>query len=240
MGVAVSGIFDLATQTLVNCAVKMYEGVPLKAIVEKAFQLPGYVDNEANLCALSLKHTIAECRNLVYLHISEGVGVGIICEGSLLRGHHGYGGEVAHTPLGNPRKYCSECGAYGCIENELAIPDIVAEYRGEEQEDVLGAWNQLVADAKKEDEKAVHLIHETAGYLGRLISVLITMMDPEYIYIGGEITDIYEELFANMNQIVQERCFLYGNRRVKLVKDGHSELTIHSGINESIYAQWKP
>ena len=111
---------------------------------------------------------------------------------------------------------------------------------GEEQEDVLGAWNQLVADAKKEDEKAVHLIHETAGYLGRLISVLITMMDPEYIYIGGEITDIYEELFANMNQIVQERCFLYGNRRVKLVKDGHSELTIHSGINESIYAQWKP
>ena len=81
VGVAVSGIFDLATQTLVNCAVKMYEGVPLKAIVEKAFQLPGYVDNEANLCALSLKHTIAECRNLVYLHISEGVGVGIICEG---------------------------------------------------------------------------------------------------------------------------------------------------------------
>lgn len=240
VGVAVSGIFDLATQTLVNCAVKMYEGVPLKAIVEKAFQLPGYVDNEANLCALSLNHTIAECRNLVYLHISEGVGVGIICEGSLLRGHHGYGGEVAHTPLGNPRKYCSECGAYGCIENELAIPDIVAEYWGEEQEDVLGAWNQLVADAKKEDEKAVHLIHETAGYLGRLISVLITMMDPEYIYIGGEITDIYEELFANMNQIVQERCFLYGNRRVKLVKDGHSELTIHSGINESIYAQWKP
>ncbi|MFR3754548.1 MAG: hypothetical protein ACLTW9_23860 [Enterocloster sp.] len=76
--------------------------------------------------------------------------------------------------------------------------------------------------------------------MGRLISVLITMMDPEYIYIGGEITDIYEELFANMNQIVQERCFLYGNRRVKLVKDGHSELTIHSGINESIYAQWKP
>ena len=36
VGVAVSGIFDLATQTLVNCAVKMYEGVPLKAIVEKA------------------------------------------------------------------------------------------------------------------------------------------------------------------------------------------------------------
>lgn len=61
----------LATQTLVNCAVKMYEGVPLKAIVEKAFQLPGCLIIEANLCALSLKHTIAECRNLVYLHISE-------------------------------------------------------------------------------------------------------------------------------------------------------------------------
>ena len=53
-------------------------------------------------------------------------------------------------------------------------------------------------------------------------------------YIGGAITDIYDELFANMNQVVQESCFLYGNRRVQLVKDDHSELTIHSGINESI------
>ena len=83
------------------------------------------------ISALSLKHTIAEsAENLVYLHISEGVGVGIICEGSLLRGITGM--EVGWPlPLGNPRKYLrSECGAYGCIENELAIPDIVAEYWG--------------------------------------------------------------------------------------------------------------
>src|SRR5690554_300102 len=104
IGVAVSGIHDIERRCLVNCSIDMYEGVPLKDILEEIFQLPAYIDNESNLCALAVKSGKENCNNIVYLHISEGVGVGIIAQGNLVRGFRGYGGEVAHIPVGNGEK----------------------------------------------------------------------------------------------------------------------------------------
>ncbi len=238
VGAAVSGIFDLATQTLVNCAVKMYEGVCLKEIVEQEFGLPGYVDNESNLCALSLKNRIPDCKNLVYLHFSEGVGVGIICNGSLLKGHHGYGGEVSYIPLGDKSKYCGECDTYGCIENDLSIPGIVRNYFGMERKDTLEAWKEFAEAVSGREERAMSQVSSIAGYLGELIALLIFIMDPEYVYVGGELAQIYDTLFQDMNKIIRKKCFMYGNRRVNIVKDIQSDMTINSGINEFIYSHW--
>ena len=235
VGAAVSGIFDLATQTLVNCAVKMYDGVRLKEIVEREFGLPGYVDNESNLCALSLKNRIPDCKNLVYLHFSEGVGVGIICNGSLLKGHHGYGGEVSYIPIGDKSRYCRECDTYGCIENDLSVPGIVRNYFGVERKDTLEAWKEFTEAAARGEEHAVSQVSSIAGYLGELIALLIFIMDPEYVYVGGELAQIYDTLFPDMNKVIQKKCFLYGNRKVNIVKD----MTINSGINEFIYSHWR-
>lgn len=239
VGAAVSGIFDLATQTLVNCAVKMYDGVRLKEMAEETFRLPGYVDNESNLCALSLKNTIKDCKDLVYLHFSEGVGVGLICNGSLLRGRHGYGGEVSYIPIGSKEKYCPECDTYGCIENDLSIPSIVKSYFGCEKTNTLEAWAQFREDIAEQKEKALQLADTIADHLGELTALLIFIMDPEYLYIGGELAQIYNVLYPRMYEIINKRCFNYGNRQVKIVNDLQSDETINSGINESIYSHWK-
>lgn len=199
---------------------KMYDGVRLKEIVEREFQLSGYVDNESNLCALSLKNRIRDCRNLVYLHFSEGVGVGIICNGSLLRGHHGYGGEVSHIPIGDRSRQCPECGAYGCIEHDLSIPGIVKRYFGEERKNTLEAWKEFTDAIIQKEARAVELGTSIAVYL-------------------GELADIYDVLFPEMNKIIQKKCYIYGNRSVNIVKDTQSDMTINSGINESIYSHWR-
>lgn len=240
VGVAVSGIFDLETQTLVNCAVKMYDGVKLKEIVEQEFQLPGYVDNESNLCALSMKNRIKNCKDLVYLHFSEGVGVGIICNGSLLRGHHGYGGEVSYIPIGDKSKYRAECDTYGCIENDLSIPGIVKSYFGEEKKNTLEAWKEYTDAVFHGEEQAVNLGNTIAAYLGELIALLVFIMDPEYVYVGGELAQLYDVLYPRMIEVVRKKCFIYGNRNLSIVKDIQSDMTINSGINESIYARWRP
>lgn len=239
VGAAVSGIFDLATQTLVNCAVKMYDGVKLKALVETVFGLPGYVDNESNLCALSLKQKFENCRDLVYLHFSEGVGVGIICNGALLRGYHGYGGEVSHIPIGDKNKQCGECGFYGCIENDLSIPSIVKAYFHTEQENVLEAWKRFTQDVERGEHSALELVHVIAYYLSELAALLIFVLDPEYLYIGGELAQIYDLLYPEVDKMVRKKCCLYGNRKVKIIKDLQSDMTINSGINEVIFSNWK-
>ncbi len=239
VGVAVSGIYDLSTQTLVNCAVKMYEGSHLKAIVEKVFGLPGYVDNESNLCALSWMQKLKNCRDLVYLHCSEGVGVGIICNGSLLRGYHGYGGEVSHIPIGNRNKKCNECGFLGCIENDLSIPNILAEYFHEEKENILESWKDFTEDVAQKKPDALELTHVISYYLSELLSLLILVLDPEYLYVGGELSDIYDLLYPEIIDKIKKKCCLYGNREIRIIKDNKSDKTINEGISEVIFSNWK-
>ena len=85
IGVIVSGIFEKRTEIILNSAILAMEGAPVKAIVEDVFQIPCYVDNESNLCAISVQQQRPDMSDFLYMHISQGVGIGIIANGMLLR-----------------------------------------------------------------------------------------------------------------------------------------------------------
>ena len=67
--------------------------------VEEIFGMPCYVDNESNLCAISVLQAYPDMNGLLYMHISQGVGIGIITNGVLLSGYDGYAAEIAHLPI---------------------------------------------------------------------------------------------------------------------------------------------
>ena len=75
------------------------------------------VDNEANLGALAeLERWDPEVpASFVYLSGGVGVGAGIVVEGHLLRGVHGFGGEIGHLVV-DPGGHRCACGASGCLE----------------------------------------------------------------------------------------------------------------------------
>lgn len=110
-----SGIFEKRTEIILNSAILAMEGAPVKAIVEDVFQIPCYVDNESNLCAISVQQQRPDMSDFLYMHISQGVGIGIIANGMLLSGYDGYAAEIAHLPFGNPKRRCAVCNNYGCI-----------------------------------------------------------------------------------------------------------------------------
>lgn len=238
IGVAVSAIYDIEDRCLVNCSIDMYAGVPLKDIVEECFQLPAYIDNEANLCAKSVMSEKVNNKDIVYLHISEGVGVGIISNGGLIRGLHGYGGEVAHIPVGDMKKECPVCHNYGCVENELCVPAVVYTYYGNNVENILDKWKQYVTEVQSGNPNAVRLAEKNAVYLGNLASVLINIFDPEILYIGGDISSIYNVMEKNFEETIRKRCVLLARDKLRVVCDSSSENTINIGISESIYDKW--
>lgn len=238
IGVAVSAIYDIEDRYLVNCAIDMYTGVPLKDLVEEAFKLPAYIDNEANLCAQSVKSGKENSKNIVYLHISEGVGVGIVSQGNLVRGFHGYGGEVAHVPVGDMEKECPVCHNYGCVENDLSVPAVVNTYFGLNYENTLGKWKQYINDIQNGNLKAIQLAKKNSFYLGNLASILINIFDPEILYIGGDISSLYHIMEQNILDTIRKRCQLISSEKLRIVCDCLSETTINIGISESIYSKW--
>ena len=124
IGVIVSGIFEKRTEIILNSAILAMEGAPVKAIVEDVFQIPCYVDNESNLCAISVQQQRPDMSDFLYI-AQTADHIGIIANGMLLSGYDGYAAEIAHLPFGNPKRRCAVCNNYGCIEPELSISGLL-------------------------------------------------------------------------------------------------------------------
>ena len=240
IGVAVSSIFDIHTSNLICCAIPQFENVNIKKIVEQEFCMRAYVDNEANLCACALLTLHHSKESVVYVHASEGVGVGIIVQGTLMNGSNGYAGEVAHMPIGNMEHYCKDCCSYGCIERELCVDGILENYLGTEPIERFSQWREFLASVEKRDENAMKVVADTGFYLGKLLSVLVNLFDPSAVYIGGDIADLHAQLDTSVKETIERSCGNWRTRQPQIVWDENSEMRIHIGISERICSTWSP
>ena len=241
LGISVSAIYDKVKHKLVNSAIPMFEDQKIKAIAARYFDCPIYVDNESNLCALAVSSRDKDLQNAVYLHISEGVGVGIIAEGHLLRGKNGYAAEIAHIPIGDPSIKCPTCPGYGCVEPELHIAGLVRSLpdRSHSGRNLREQWKVFVDYIKGSNGKEV--ARQKGVLLGRLSSILVNLFDPEVLYIGGHIAEVYSALEPYFLDELRKRCPLWDvHPGVNVVCDLDSSLTHYVGIGETIYAKWNP
>lgn len=223
LGVSVPAIYDHTTCKVVNATSYLFNNVPLLDMLYQQLQFPCYVDNEANLCALSMCQSQAGGGNIVYLHSSAGLGVGVVCDGMLLRGSNGYAAEVAHIPLGDPAIRCPFCGNLGCIENDLA-------QRGMDifRSPALGTAERL------------HLLQDRGHKLGALLSILANLFDPSIIYLGGSALDNYDDMLPYVTSALWERSSMVLARGLTILHDTDSLQTIERGINQVIYEKWNP
>lgn len=225
IGVSVPGIYDRATGNVINAASMILNDTPLKTLLSQQLRLPCYVyvDNESNLCALSMRQTHLQNENIVYLHSSAGLGLGVICEGRLLRGSNGFAAEVSHIPLGDPSIRCPFCGSYGCIENDLS-------QRGM---DIL-SFPGLSA------EERARLVEDRGKKLGELLAILVNLFDPAVLYVGGSAMDSYDEMAPHALAVLNRRCSMAISHGLQVLHDADSLRTIGQGINQVIYEKWNP
>ena len=100
IGVAISAIFDTASENVVASEIPMFDNQPLKQYFEEKLNKNVFIDNDANLCAFGA--AMFDFENTVYVYIGEGLGIGVIHDGLIFRGERGYGSEICHMPLGKP------------------------------------------------------------------------------------------------------------------------------------------
>ena len=241
VGVIVSGIFDRHTEIILNSAIVSMEGAPVKAVIEEVFQMPCYVDNESNLCAISVQQSHPGMDDFLYLHISQGVGIGIVTHGSLLNGYNGYGGEIAPFPPGAPKKRRPACTNHAGIELDLSISSLLHN----------GIWHETTASAEEQwaemsqailDTPSVYasFLQEKGFLIGKLLSVLIDLFDPQAVFIGGEISSIFEQIRPHAEQAIYDHCFMVRDKILPLQCDLHSSFSMILGLNHVMCEKWEP
>jgi fructokinase len=155
--------------------------------------------NDANCFALA-EATLGEARGDVVFGVIMGTGVGggVVLHGRAWDGAQGIAGEWGHVvldPIAGPPCYC---GKRGCIETYLSGPAIEARYL-----DKSGTPRKLVEIAARrgEDEAARGTLAEVIEVFGRALSVVIDVLDPEVVVLGGGVSNLallYDEGIASV------------------------------------------
>ncbi|HJQ23071.1 MAG TPA: ROK family transcriptional regulator [Blastocatellia bacterium] len=216
VGVVVPGMVDRQTSRILNAPTLGWHDVDLRQPLAAVTGLPVEVENSGKACALSLVWTTrgdaAAISDLAFVTVSDGVGVGVIAGGELLRGRHNIAGEFGHVPLNIDGPRCS-CGATGCWEAYISNLATLSRYFGRQlleakilpDEIATFTIDDLIARARAGDAKAEAAIQATARYLGLGLASIINAIDPTRIYIGGEITAAWDRIEATVRAALAER-----------------------------------
>ena len=178
-----------------------WDEVHIVTFFEDRFSIPTAVQNDANACALAEWKFGAGrgTRNMIFLTFGTGMGAGLILDGKLYSGTNDNAGEVGHIRLDNfgPVGY----GKAGSFEGFCSGGGIAQLARTRAMEklqmgekvafcktitDLQSITTQQVAEAAKAGDPLAQEVFETCGtYLGRGLSVLVDVLNPECIVLGS-------------------------------------------------------
>jgi glucokinase len=157
-----------------------WERFPLKQQIEEAFGAVTLLDNDANLIALA-EATFGigrDVQDLFYLHLSSGVGGGLVLDGRLYHGATTTAGEIGHAVVG-PIDPLHPAGPPHTLEQHLSIEGLLA--RAAE----LGLETDLLSDVFGAHPIGRQVVSEAVDLLAVRISQIVALIDPQIIVVGG-------------------------------------------------------
>lgn len=199
IGAGLPGLVNTRQGNLIVAPNLHWTNVPLRLIWNQRFQLPVYIENEANLAALG-EYYFGAARNVdnfICLTSGIGLGGGIMIDGRLFRGGYGYGGEIGHIQRDPQGELCG-CGRVGCWETQVGPRAVLSRVRKQlnvNNDPALlaacaGSLDNLTFDlvvkfAESGDTICRQAIEEVAVNLGVGIADLVNIFNPSLVLIGG-------------------------------------------------------
>ncbi len=222
IGIGTPGSVDYQTG-MVDSAFNLNWDRPmaLKEQIELHTNIPVQVENDANVAALGERWLGAgnNADNVAFVTLGTGVGGGIIINGQIVHGQGGSAGEIGHMTI-NPQGYRCTCGKRGCLETVASATGIVhvardyaQEYAGDsELKASLDNGNDLTAKdvfdlAKQNDSLALKVTHAVCDQLGLALSIVAVTINPQYIIIGGGVSNAGDFLLQRVRESYNRYVF---------------------------------
>ncbi|MEU4984830.1 ROK family protein [Streptomyces sp. NPDC021969] len=154
--------------------------------------LPVSSDNEANAAALAelwFGAGTEGVRSFLYLTGEIGVGGALVLGGELLRGAHGFAGEIGHMVVDPDGPLC-RCGAHGCLEQYAGQAALLTAAGIDADAGGAQGVAELERRARRGEPSALAAIERAGRQLGVVVSGAVNLFDPEAVMLGG----VYREL----------------------------------------------
>ncbi len=206
--------------------------IPLSVLLSEHLGLPVFIENDTKAMSYGdyLRCGNPEWRNVLYVNMGWGLGLGIIIDGRIYYGHDGYSGEFGHIRTYDNEIMC-HCGRKGCIETEVSGRAIFRKlrdrviYRHEPTLLSKKIWENktvttldLVQAVEQGDKLCIELVSSVGRELGSHVAGLINLFNPDCIIVGGPISQVPASYFLEpLKQEIRKNSFLLMTRSLPVV-----------------------
>ena len=175
---------------------------PLAEVLTEKIGYQVCIDNDTR--AMTYGEYLQGCvkgeKNIIFVNVSWGLGIGIIIDGKVYTGKSGFSGEFGHINVFDNEILC-HCGKKGCLETEAsgsALYRILLERVRKGESSILSdridsqncslTLDEIIEAVNKEDLLCIEIVEEIGQKLGKQIAGLINILNPELVIIGGTLS----------------------------------------------------
>ncbi len=217
IGIGVPGLCDNEAGVVLKAVNINFLNVNLREEMKKYFDIPVYLENDANCAALAeAKFGVSKgYKNSITITLGTGIGGGIIIDNKIYKGFNCASAELGHMSIDIKGNLCN-CGRRGCFETYASATAL--KYQAinvvKNNKDTIiynmvnGDINKIEARlvfncAKKNDKVAVQIVDKYMSYLSCGIENLINILQPDIIAIGGGISNAGEYFLEKIRGLIK-------------------------------------
>lgn len=232
LGIGAPGSIDPENGEVIFAPNLQWQDAPLKKALEKALDVPVFVGNDCQVCALGVYEVELKGKpgSMAGIFLGTGIGGGLILAGKPWDGVNHTAGEIGHMVLqvGGPK--CS-CGNQGCFEALASRTAIFRQIQAAVKDgqktaliDIVGPdlsemkSGDLRKALRKGDRLVERVIEEAAEYTGVAVANLINLLNPEVVVLGGGVIDaLADEMMAIIVETAKDYAMTGSARGVEIV-----------------------
>jgi predicted NBD/HSP70 family sugar kinase len=228
-GIGVGGPVDFSTGRLVAPPIMPgWNGYSVRSWLRERYDAPVWVDNDVNLMALGewYKGTPRDGRDLLYIHVDEGVGAGLVSRGTVFRGDTGAAGDIGHIQVTDDEAALCRCGQIGCLEAVAGGWRLVRELTERAGESPLlsarlAEKGLLTAEdvglaALAGDPLAAAEVVRGARLVGVTTANLVNFVNPGTVVLGGGALRVGDFVFRTFEEALRRRTSKLAGQRLRV------------------------
>lgn len=232
VGIGIPGQSDRATGWVRNAYNMGLSELALGPELSALTGIPVFVDNDVTAAAIGAAHIMQLGGTIAYLNLGTGLAAGIIVDDTVVRGVHGFAGEIGHLPI-DPRQRLCPCGQIGCIETVASGSALKAYWANAGEHPGRTLLSAIAAGDTGARDAFAYLIDGAAS----AVRVLGLTLNPDAIIIGGGLRLIGDPLFdgirATLDSWAEASEFLAAlelSERLQVLPDGSPAAAIGAAI----------
>lgn len=214
IGICIPGLVD-ADEQIVFTPHSKWKNVDLKTSLQDTFQVPVFIENEANAGAYGEKifGAAKHYDHLIYASIGTGIGIGIIINHHLYRGTNGFSGEMGHMTIDFNGPTCS-CGNRGCWELYASEKALFQSLQTDGQS---FTYQDIERLAKLNDMKTLNALRNFGFYIGVGLTNVLHTFNPQAVILRNKVIESEQAVLSVIQDEVSSRMDAQFSSRVELL-----------------------